>query len=94
LGVVLNETLDLHIELEFLLQKLEARYLQLRSQQYTVLMEDYLSNLHWLNEKHTFTSQDIEFEGTIDGVDEIGRLKILTDKGERYFGLKEVAYGY
>ena len=94
LSIVLGEELDLHVELEFLLQKLEARYLQLRSQQYEILMSDYLSNLHWLNEKHTFISQDVEFEGTIDGVDDVGRLKITTDGGERYFGLKEVSYGY
>jgi BirA family biotin operon repressor/biotin-[acetyl-CoA-carboxylase] ligase len=94
LSVVLSEALNLHGELEFLLQKLEARYLQLRSQQYAILMSDYLSNLHWLNEKHTFISQDVEFEGTVDGVDDIGRLKIITDSGVRYFGLKEVTYGY
>jgi len=91
---------------EFLLEQvlpdllgcLETRYLQLRSGNFEELNRAYHSLLYWIGEKHFFstTSQSPpiggEFEGTITGVDELGKLKVETEQGTRTFGVKEVGF--
>jgi BirA family biotin operon repressor/biotin-[acetyl-CoA-carboxylase] ligase len=79
-------------ELDQLLQKLETRYLQLKQGHHAKLLEEYLEVLHWRNEKHTFQRQEKSFEGMIVGIDEVGRLRVLSEGGERVFGVKEIAY--
>ena len=76
LGVVTGHLLDLSTELTTLMHSLEVRYLQLKNQQYSLLLSDYLKQLHWLNEEHAFIAGDVEFKGTITGIDDLGRLKI------------------
>ena len=49
------------------------------------MMEEYLSLMYWRGEVHLFSSNDKDFEGTITGLDEGGRLKVLTDTGENSF---------
>ncbi len=83
---------DLQKELEKLLSALEVRYLQLKQGKYETLSNEYLHRLHWINEIHTFSAQDKNFEGEITGTDEIGRLQIKSSEGIRTFDVKEVSY--
>jgi BirA family biotin operon repressor/biotin-[acetyl-CoA-carboxylase] ligase len=92
LCLVTDQVYTLSDELEVLLLKLERRYLQLHQQQYERLKTDYLNAMYWLNEKHVFMSQGNEFEGMIGGIDDAGRLKIVTIHGSKYFDLKEVVF--
>jgi hypothetical protein len=39
-----------------------------------------------------FSTNDNLFEGTITGLDENGRLRVLTDSGENLFEVKEISY--
>ncbi|HOX83501.1 MAG TPA: biotin--[acetyl-CoA-carboxylase] ligase [Chryseolinea sp.] len=87
-----HQVCDLEVELESLLHKLEARYLQLKSGKQNTLLADYLNVMYRRNELHTFVSNDLSFEGTIVGLDDLGRLKISTQNGERVFGMKEIQY--
>jgi len=83
---------DLQQALEQLLGFLEARYLQLR-QKLQSLKIDYLDNLYWINEEHTFQSLELGvFNGTICGLDPAGQLLIRIDGKEKAFGIKDVAY--
>ena len=83
---------DLKSELNDVLHKLEAKYLQLKSGKENTLLKDYLNVMYWRNELHTFVTGYQSFEGTIVGLDDLGRLKINTNQGERFFGMKEIQY--
>jgi BirA family transcriptional regulator, biotin operon repressor / biotin---[acetyl-CoA-carboxylase] ligase len=83
---------DLQHELEFLLQKIEVRYLQLKEGKYTQLKEDYIRALFWRNEEHTFSANEKQFQGTIVDIDDAGRLLVKIDDMVRAFDLKEIAY--
>src|SRR5688572_21618318 len=64
-----------------LLESLEIRFLQLRSQDFKKLNDDYLTSLYWRGEQHIFKSKDNTFEGTILGIDETGKLEVETKVG-------------
>lgn len=83
---------ELGNEFEWLLEKLEIRYMQLKSGQENSARREYLKHLYWINEKRIFASHTSEFEGTIRGVDEQGRLKIEADGREAAFDLKEIRF--
>lgn len=87
-----HQVYDLNVELDHILHKLEIRYLQLKSGKENTLLADYLNVMYWRHELHTFVANDQSFEGTIVGLDDLGRLKISTPQGERVFGMKEIQY--
>lgn len=88
----LDELFDLNLELEELLASIEARYLQLRRNELQPMMNEYLAIMYWRGETHTFTNSNGNFEGTILGIDESGKLKIRTPAGENTFEVKEISY--
>jgi BirA family transcriptional regulator, biotin operon repressor / biotin---[acetyl-CoA-carboxylase] ligase len=79
-------------ELNLLLEKLEIRYLQLRSKKNDLLRADYLKNLFRMEEEHEFVSAGQHFLGTIEGIDIAGKLKINSKGKDLYFGLKEISF--
>jgi BirA family biotin operon repressor/biotin-[acetyl-CoA-carboxylase] ligase len=88
----LGQSYDLNSELEVLLAFIEARYLKLKANEFQSMIDQYLSLLYWRGESHVFNSGSGHFEGTINGLDESGRLKIMTEKGEMSFDRKEISY--
>lgn len=75
-----------------LCEKLEARYLQLRTGHRDSLRAVYLQILYRYHQEATYEADGERFRGTITGVDEAGRL-IINDQGrERVFGFKEVVF--
>jgi BirA family biotin operon repressor/biotin-[acetyl-CoA-carboxylase] ligase len=86
---------NLQDELELMLGFLEARYLQLRQLKLQSLKTDYLNNMYWINEEHTFQSQELgTFNGAICGLDPAGQLLIRIDGKEKAFGIKDVVYSH
>lgn len=75
-----------------LLESLEIRFLQLRSQDFKKLNDDYLSSLYWRGEQHVFKSKDNTFEGTILGINETGKLEVETKVGVIQFDIKEIEF--
>lgn len=75
-----------------LLNFLEKRYFQLKSNVLEDLKNTYLERLYWLNEKRRFTDEAGEFEGIIRGINEHGQLQVHTDKGVQEYNLKEIKY--
>ena len=92
LGLVTGVEYDLQAELPLLLARIEGRYLQLRQGKYDLLMSLYLAALYRRGEKHTFSREGEAFEGTIEDIDEAGRLRIRIGEEVRAFGIKEVQY--
>jgi BirA family biotin operon repressor/biotin-[acetyl-CoA-carboxylase] ligase len=92
LALITGKEHDLQDELEALLEMLEARYLQLRQLDLTLLREEYLRNMYWLGEVHTFAAASDVFEGIIEGIDGSGKLVIKHNGRSRAFSLKEVSF--
>lgn len=86
---------DLALEnvLEDILNCLEIRYLTLMNREYLRLKTDYMSQLYWNNEQHTYQDKHgAFFDGSIIDVQESGRLVINTEAGIRNFDFKEITF--
>jgi len=92
LSLMIDCSLELDQELEYLLACVEQRYLQLRQNKYAALMENYLSLMHWIGERRQFNANGDTFEGIIIGVDQSGRLKMKIGEKEALFAAKEIAF--
>lgn len=88
----LQTQLDLADVLNKLLEKLEVRYLQLRAGHIAEMHAAYTQQLYQRHEAHQFANDEGSFVGTIDGVDDAGRLRITRADGEQLFSIKEVRY--
>lgn len=75
-----------------LLQKVEAKYFQLKRGGVKQLWKDYHAKLYWKGEIHVFQSGSKFFNGRIIGVGPTGKLKIELDEGERFFDFKELVF--
>lgn len=89
---ITNKQYHLPSLLESLLENIEARYLELRSGRLKELEENFLGAMYWLNELHTFSSSEELFQGSIIGVDPIGKLLIDLNGKVRSFDVKEIDY--
>lgn len=78
--------------LEVLLENLEKRYDQLKKGEFELLTTEYHELLYRRAEQHAYEADGKDFFGIITGVDEIGRLCIDTNSGERKFNFKEVKF--
>ena len=92
LAAITGATFELERELHAILGHIESRYLQLRQGQYETLMNQYLAALFQRHEKHLFSSNGTEFEGTIEDLDASGKLRVNVDGHLRSFGIKEIQY--
>ena len=71
-----------------LLQWVEGRYLQLRSD--IDLNNEYAEALYGRGEKRSFKSGEEVFEGIITGINSSGLLEVQVAEGKRYFDLKQI----
>ena len=78
--------------IEYLCKYLENRYLQLKSNQYDTLREDYHEVLYQINEWHFFEKENTRFEGKITRVLDDGFLQMETENGLELFNFKEVKF--
>lgn len=92
LALVTGRQHDKNEELAGILGRLESRYLRLRSGDERRLVDEYLDGLYWRGQPHLFSSGGIRFEGTIEDVDDDGRLRVRTAQGLKAFGIKEIQY--
>jgi BirA family biotin operon repressor/biotin-[acetyl-CoA-carboxylase] ligase len=87
-----GKSFDLNEEWNLLLEKLEGRYLQLRSGKQNELKKEYLDQLLGMNRKQKFSLNGAEIIGMIKNVSESGELLVLLDGIERSFSLKEISF--
>ena len=85
---------DLRTLISALCHYLEARYLQVKSGQVAQLKSDYLEQLYRRGQPTVFhPSGGPPFKGSIQGVDEAGKLLIEKENGERAaFDLQSIKY--
>jgi BirA family biotin operon repressor/biotin-[acetyl-CoA-carboxylase] ligase len=91
---VTGTELSLTVVFDKLMDCMVNRYQQLMDEGDLGLMKEYCSAM-WRadGQLHSFKDETGCFEAKIDGVDEIGRIRLMTDSGEvRVFGFKEVTY--
>jgi BirA family biotin operon repressor/biotin-[acetyl-CoA-carboxylase] ligase len=74
-----------------LLTSLEQHYLKLKARDLPYIQNYYLKNLYFYQKKRTFKANRI-FDGTIIGIDPIGRLQIETDGQVHSFSFKEIEF--
>ena len=77
---------------EKLLEGMEYYYLKLRQCKIQELSEYYHKHLYWLGEDHFFKAHDKEVRGTIEGVDETGKLIVVQETGPTLYDLKEISF--
>ena len=74
------------------MERLEARYLQLRQGKGKALNAAYHDVLYGRGELRRFASGEREFSGTIVGIDPSGRLQIDSGGDVASFGIQEIRY--
>jgi BirA family transcriptional regulator, biotin operon repressor / biotin---[acetyl-CoA-carboxylase] ligase len=75
-----------------LLEFLEQRYLQLRSGKTLELRNDYLKSLYGIGEPRNFADAEGEWQGTIEGVTQHGKLLILKQGFIKSYDMKEIHF--
>jgi BirA family biotin operon repressor/biotin-[acetyl-CoA-carboxylase] ligase len=92
LAQICDQSFDREELINLLLQKLEARYFQLKKGQKSKLKRAYIAKLYWKGELHVFQSEGTYFNGRIIDVEPSGKLKIEVEDGIRLFDFKEVQF--
>ncbi len=89
-----NEENDIDSLISLLCSRIEKRYLQLRSDNESIIQKDYLNNLYRFQEDAIYQriENDEVFSGKIVGIDETGKLVIDHKKGQSAFSMKEVKF--
>jgi len=87
-----NREFILADELSYLLECLEQRYLQLRSGKYDSMKNDYLKVLYGIGEFRKFMDADGEWYGTMEGVEQQGKLLIRKHGMIQSYDLKEIRF--
>ena len=80
--------------LEVLCKKIEARYLQVKTNNFQPIQSEYLDNLYRYMEDSLFQlpNADEIFEGRIIGIGEFGKLLLQTNEGLKEFDTKEIKF--
>ena len=78
--------------LSFLLEHLRMQFARLKNGETELIWAEYHQNMYLRNKPSLYKAQDLTFVGSIKGVNESGHLRIMTEHGERIYGLKEIAF--
>ncbi|MFC1222644.1 biotin--[acetyl-CoA-carboxylase] ligase [Pedobacter sp. BG31] len=71
---------------------IEKYYLILRAGKFSILQNDYLTKLYNYGVASLYKHNGGIFEGTIEGVEDNGRLKVDTKNGVKIFNFKEIEF--
>ena len=85
-------TLDKYQLLEEILIQFECIITLLKQNLFEEIIEGYYSKLRWMGENHKFMVGNLEISGVIIGIDERGRLRVLSDSEEYKYDIKEIKF--
>ncbi|RAU83751.1 biotin--[acetyl-CoA-carboxylase] ligase [Pontibacter arcticus] len=91
-SLLLGQEMSVEVMQNRLLELLEKRYLELRSNKTARLKYEYLQALYRYQETHHFLVANKQVEGQIVGVDEDGRLAVEIANELQYFAFKEIGF--
>ena len=92
LGILTGKEYDRENFIENLLIDIEHFLLKLKNGQKTLLLQLYHEKLYLKDKKSSFRDDQGEFDGTILGIDNTGKLIISREKGFHSYGIKEVQF--
>lgn len=92
LGLATGKKFSLPDEWAMLVQKLEQRYVQLKSSNKQSMQTDYRALLYRLGSPACFQVGSEQVMGTIESVDAAGRLQVAMNGETRSFSLKEIQF--
>lgn len=78
--------------LKLLFHHFENRLRALRRGLTGTLMSDYHRRMYWLGETRRFEVGDREIEGRIEGVDDLGKLRLRVETNLRVFDFKQIRF--
>jgi BirA family biotin operon repressor/biotin-[acetyl-CoA-carboxylase] ligase len=91
--MVTGETYSLEACRIKLCRHLEKRYLQMKSQNFNLINNDYLKSLHRFYEMESYESGSEKFNGQIIDVEDEGKLVVKKENGSIYrFAFKEIRF--
>jgi len=89
-----KQILSLDELLNQLLFFIERRCILLKTDKADFINKDYINNLYWLNEHRNFKTNNTIFQGTIIGINSIGKLQLKVVDEIKEFDLKEIEFDY
>ncbi|WP_379086768.1 biotin--[acetyl-CoA-carboxylase] ligase [Pedobacter sp. UC225_65] len=89
---ILQENVNLHKLLAEICSQIESLYLQLKANNYTLLMQNYVDKLYKINETSLFRQNGEVFEGMITGVTTTGLLNVVRDNETSQYNFKEIEF--
>lgn len=89
---LLEESLEIDVVLADLCYAIERRYLQFKAGHFSKINADYHALLYRKGEQHQFLIDGKPMKGQIEGVDELGKIKLLTPEGESVYAMGEVEF--
>ncbi|WP_443945203.1 biotin--[acetyl-CoA-carboxylase] ligase [Pedobacter sp. AW1-32] len=89
---ILQKEIHLNDIIDKIFVLMEKYYLILKSGGYKTLHEHYLNRLYNFKVKANYKSGSDYFDGTIEGIDEDGRLVVEVNGDQRYFNFKEIEF--
>lgn len=93
LSQITGKDYNLNDFLSCLCRKIDIRYRQLRDREFRRIDDDYTEMLYQLSAWSLYSDGNVDFEGKILGVDQIGQLRIENRAGEiNKFQFKEVIF--
>jgi BirA family biotin operon repressor/biotin-[acetyl-CoA-carboxylase] ligase len=89
---ILHKDYQLRDILAEICNNIEAHYLNLKAGKLNLVRETYLNRLYWYQQQKRFRADDVEFEGTITGVEDNGLLILGQNGTQKRYNLKEIEF--
>ncbi len=92
LALICHQKFDKQDLLEYILIRLEQRFLALKKSQLSDLKSEYFHNMYWKDEIHVFKDKDGLFNGRIVGVEDGGKILLELEEGYRLYDFKQIEF--
>lgn len=89
-----EKSFELNTVFSVLLEKIEARYLQLKAAEFVKLKSAYEESLYCRESMHEFVIHNEIQHGIVIGITEEGKLKVRINDNIKIFAFKEIIYAY
>ncbi len=89
-----GQTFDLNMVLEEVCHHIETHFLKLKAGKFAIILEDYNQSLYKLNQPISYQKNEIQLNGTLKSVNEMGQLIVLEPNGESKYNYGEIRWIY